>query len=136
VHRVVSTAATVLLLARFAVPVYAVGTSYVFERFLQPGQVEALQAVEETSTDVGELDQLDAEVVEPGLVGRVSRWFSGALQRLDVSERVEALRARVGVVVDHLMRLLVIFVLQTLLLPLAFLWVLTRLLAAATSRPG
>lgn len=135
VARAVSTTATLLLIARFALPLYALGTSFVFERFLQPGQLEAVQALEETSGDMQELDQLDDEQVEAGLVGRVSRWFSGTMQRLDVSERVDALRDRVAQVVDHLMHLLVVFVLQTLVLPLAFLWLLSRVLTAATSRP-
>ena len=126
-------AATLLLLARFAVPAYALGTTWVFERFLQPGQEEAVLALEETSGDVREMERLDAEDVEPGLAGRVSRWFSGALERLDVTERVEALRERVGEAVDHLVHLMVVFVLQTLVLPVAFLWVLSRALTGVTT---
>lgn len=132
--RLVSTGAVVLLLARFALPLYAVGTTWLFESYLEPGQVEAVQALEETSTDVRELDQLDEAQPRPGLVGRVSDWFSRAVNQLDVSERVEALRARVGEVVDQLLHLLVVFVLQTIVFPVAFLWMMARALTAATSR--
>ena len=134
VRTAVARGATLLLLARFAVPLYAVTTTFVFERFLQPGQEEAVQALEATTTDVNELEQLDEEEIDPGLVGRVSRWFSGAMERLDVSERVEALRERVGEVVDQVVHLLVVFVLQTLVLPLVFLWLLSRAVGAAFSR--
>ena len=130
---IVGKVATLLLLARFAVPAYALGTTWVFERFLQPGQEEAVLTLEETSGDVREMERLDAEDVEPGLAGRVSRWFSGALERLDVTERVEALRERVGEAVDHLVHLMVVFVLQTLVLPVAFLWVLSRALTGVTT---
>jgi hypothetical protein len=134
VRTAVARGATLLLLARFAVPLYAVTTTFVFERFLQPGQEEAVQALEATTTDVNELEQLDEEEIDPGLVGRVSRWFSGAMERLDVSERVEALRERVGEVVNQVVHLLVVFVLQTLVLPLVFLWLLSRAVGAAFSR--
>ncbi|MEJ2539633.1 MAG: hypothetical protein P8188_06645 [Gemmatimonadota bacterium] len=134
VGRLISTGTTLLLVARFAVPLYGVATTALFERYLQPGQEEAVQALEETSTDVRELEQLDEPEVDPGVVGRVSRWFSGAMDRLDVSERVEALRDRVGEVVDQLVHLLVVFVLQTLVLPLVFLWAVGRVLAAVTTR--
>lgn len=118
---------TILLaVARLAVPLYGLGTTLLFERYLQPGQEAAVVALEETSMDVRELDRLDEPRVEPGLRERVSRWFSGALDRLDVAERVEALQERVGRVVDQLIHLLVVFTLQTLVLPLAFLWVLGR----------
>jgi hypothetical protein len=134
VRRGVSTATTLLLLARFAVPAYGLGTAHLFERFLEPGQTEAVQALEDTSRDVRELDELDEDEPEPGLIGRVSGWFSGTMERLDVSQRVEALRERVGQVVDHLMHLLVVFVLQTLVLPLAFLWVVTRIVSTTALR--
>ena len=136
VHRIISMGALILLVARLAVPVYALGSSLIFERFLQPGQEEAVQALEATSDDVREMDQLDEAEPRPGLIGRVSDWFSGAMERLDVSQRVEALRDRIGQAVDHLVHLLVVFVLQTILLPLVFLWVLSRALAAVGTRTG
>lgn len=135
VQRIVSTGTFLLLLARFALPVYALGTTLLFERFLQPGQVEAVQVLEATGDDVRALDQLDEEEPRPGVIGRVSGWFSDAMDRLDVSQRMEAFRERVSRAVEHVMHLLVVFVLQTVLLPLAFLWLLTRVLAAVTSRP-
>ncbi len=134
VRSVVARGTWLLLLARFAVPVYAVGTTLLFEGYLQPEQEEAVRALEATTTDVQELEQLDDEEIDPGLVGRVSRWFTGAMERLDVSERVEALRERVGAVVDQLIHLMVLFVLQTIVLPLAFLWLMTRVLAGLTTR--
>lgn len=133
-ERIIATGALLLLVARFAVPSYALGTTLLFERFLQPGQVEAVQALEETGADVRAVDELDEEEPRPGLTGRVSDWFSGAMERLDVSQRMEALRDRVSRAVDHVMHLLVVFVLQTVVLPLAFLWVLARVLAAVTGR--
>ncbi len=133
--RVVTAGTVLLLVARFAVPAYALGTSLLFERVLQPGQEEAVAALESAGADVRAMDQLDEERPAPGLVGRVSDWFAGAMERLDVSERVEAMRERVTDAVEHLMHLLVVFTLQTIVLPLAFLWILGRVIARATE-PG
>lgn len=133
VRSILAKTTLLLLIARFAVPAYALGTTLLFERFLQPGQEEAVQALEETSTDVREMEQLDGEEIEAGLAGRVSRWFSGAMERLDVSQRVEEMRERIGEAVDHLVHLMVVFVLQTLVLPVAFLWLLSRVLTGVTA---
>jgi len=133
--RVVTAGTVLLLVARFAVPAYALGTSLLFERVLQPGQEEAVAALESAGDDVREMDQLDEERPPPGLVGRVSDWFAGAMERLDVSERVEAMRERVTEAVEHLMHLLVVFTLQTIILPLVFLWMLGKVIARATE-PG
>jgi len=45
------------------------------------------------------------------------------------------MRERVTDAVEHLMHLLVVFTLQTIVLPLAFLWILGRVIARATE-PG
>jgi len=119
--------ASLLLIARFAMPLYSIGTSYFFERFLQPSQTEAVEALDETSGDVREIEQLATPQPDEGVVARLSSWFSDAVERLDVSERIEAFRDRVSAAVEHLMQLLVIFVLQTILLPVAFLWMLPKL---------
>ena len=127
VQRVVVVGTSLLLIGRFAMPVYALGTSIVFERYLQPSQTEAVAALGETSGDVREIEQLATPEPDAGLVGRVSSWFTNAVERMDVSERIEAFRDRVSAAVEHLLNLLVIFFLQTVLLPIGFLWMLPKL---------
>lgn len=131
VRRFVSLGLGLLLVGRFAVPVYALGSAVLFEEFLQPSQLEAVQAIEETSGDIREMEQLGAMEVEEGWVARVSAWFSGAVERLDVPQRISAFRDRVATAVDHLLNLLVVFVFQTILLPLAFLWALPKVVRVA-----
>ena len=133
VRRFVSVGLWLLLVGRFAVPVYALGSAVLFEEFLQPSQLEAVQAIEETSGDIREMEQLGAMEVEEGWVARVSAWFSGAVERLDVPQRISAFRDRVATAVDHLLNLLVVFVFQTILLPLAFLWALPKVVRVATA---
>ena len=134
VQRVVVIGTSLLLIGRFAMPVYSLGTSVLFERYLQPSQVEAVAALGETSGDVREIEQLANPEPDAGLVGRVSSWFTNAVERLDVSERIEAFRDRVSAAVEHLLSLLVIFVLQTVLLPIGFLWMLPKVARVMMTR--
>ena len=120
VRRSVSVGLWLLLVGRFAVPVYALGSAVLFEKFLQPSQLEAVQAIEETSGDIREMEQLGAMEVEEGWVARVSAWFSGAVERLDAPQRISAFRDRVATAVDQLLNLLVVFVFQTVRVPMAF----------------
>jgi hypothetical protein len=134
VRRFVAGGTSLLLVCRFAVPVYALGSAVFFERFLQPSQVEAVQAIEETSGDIREIEQLGAAEVEEGWVGRVSAWFSGTVERLDVPQRMAAFRDRVSTTIEHLMHLLVVFTLQTILLPLVFVWALPKVVKVMIAR--
>lgn len=128
-RRVVEVGTPLLLVCRFAMPVYALGTSAVFERYLQPSQSAAVEALEETEGDIREIEQLAEPEADAGLVGRVSTWFSDAVERLDVSERITAFQERVTGAIEHLMNLLVIFFVQTILLPVAFIWLLPKAVA-------
>ena len=85
VQRVVVIGTSLLLIGRFAMPVYSLGTSIFFERYLQPSQIEAF-------------------------------------------------RDRVSAAVEHLLNLLVIFFLQTVLLPIGFLWMLPKVARVMMTR--
>jgi hypothetical protein len=130
-------AIVVLLMVRFAVPLFALGTGILFENFLEPSRADAVRLLEETTGDVREMERLQedsAAAADAGWLDRVSGWFAETVETLDVEERIEAFRQRVGSVAEQVLHLLVVFSLQTIVLPLAFLWVIPRLAGAALDR--
>ena len=58
----------------------------------------------------------------------------GTLQSLDVEGRLERLKESVGNASEHIVDLIVLFELQTILLPIAFVWLIIELLKGAISR--
>jgi hypothetical protein len=117
-----------LLLVRFAVPVVALGSEAAFELFLAQDYA-AGQARIEFSAD--EISNLSAASTEPsadeGVTDRMKRWWS---QNTDVKKRFEELKEIAGRTIEHIIKLIVVFVLQTLVLPLLLLWMLLRLAGA------
>ena len=69
-----------------------------------------------------------ASGAEPGLLESLGRSLSGAGEALDFNERLDRVQERTAEVVEHLIQLSVVFVLQTGILPIAFLWVFLQLL--------
>ena len=65
------------------------------------------------------LDDPAAVLSRPGLLERLSGWFSEAVGSVDVEARIVA-------AVEHIINLIVGCVLQTILLPLAFIWAAPR----------
>ncbi|NKB88956.1 MAG: hypothetical protein GKS06_12125 [Acidobacteria bacterium] len=126
-----------LLLVRFALPAYALASGLIFEQFLEPERAEAVRVIEETTGDVEQIERLDEALPEtqtPGWRERVSGWFAETFETLDVEARIEAFRDRLGQVVEQVIHLIVVFALQTVLLPLAFLWGMPRLAGLALDR--
>lgn len=107
-----------LLCLRLAVPVAALGSEGTY-RLLLAERYEASQAQIERA----EIPAPQAQSGE-GFAERFKRWWA---QSADIGKKIDALKASVDGWVDHLVRLAAVFIVQTLVLPLLFLWAMLRL---------
>jgi hypothetical protein len=124
-----------LLLVRFAMPLIALGSEAAFRLFLEEDYAAGQASIE---LSAGQIAGPSAALTEPSadesVTDRMKRWWS---QSTDVKKRFEELKEVVGRTIEHIIKLIVVFVLQTLVLPLLLLWMLLRLggvLAALASR--
>lgn len=126
----------VFLFLRFAVPLLVLGTNAVFDTFLAAEQEAATLALETTREEIEELNEEAAPPApeDDTMMGRLGAMLDDSLESMNVKQRLEDLRERVSNASEHIVNLIVIFVLQTILLPLAFLWIFVQLLKALGSR--
>jgi len=121
-----------LLVVRFMVPAVVLGSEALFQRFLHTDYAAAQQSLERSSAEIavtpGAAASAPGAAPPPGVVERMRRWWSEAA---DPAQRLEELKTRANEAVEHVVRLIVVFMLQTLVLPLLLGWVLWRLLRAA-----
>lgn len=126
----------ILLFLRFAVPLLVLGTNAVFDTFLAAEQEAATLALETTREEIEELNEQAAPPAPESetMMGRLSAMLDDSLESMNVKQRLDDLRLRVSNASEHIVNLIVIFVLQTILLPLAFLWIIIQALKALGSR--
>ncbi len=116
---------------RFLVPGFALATALVDRSLLTP-EFEAARAALQISTDAAE--QAAIPTPEPqaeGVAEQLSRWWESARSALDVRERVMRIKGVVENAAEPLVMLAVIFLLQAIVLPLAFLAIGSHLLRIA-----
>lgn len=122
---------------RFALPVLIIGTHIVFSAFLEEGHDAAAAALEATSSEIEDLSQ-EQSTAAPGesmsFFGRVGEAIGSSMASLDVSGRIERLKVSASSASEQIVNLIVIFVLQTIILPLAFLWLFVEGLKGIASR--
>ena len=128
----------VTVFLRFAVPVLVIGSNLVFDTFLAGEQAAAAQALEATRT---EIEQINDEVTTPesdledqSVIERLGSMLDSSLESMNVSDRLDSLRDRVSNASEHIINLIVIFLLQTIILPLVFLWLFVELLKVLAAR--
>jgi len=125
-----------LLFVRFAVPVLIVGTTLISDAFLAPRQAEATAILRDTTEDIERISD-ETPAVAPGeqsFMDRLGEMIDESLQSMRVGERMKELKESASNAAEHIVDLIAIFVLQTILLPLLFLWLFMQGLKGIAGR--
>jgi hypothetical protein len=116
-----------LLFIRFAVPVMLIANDLLYQQFLESRYLQSTEIITQAGQ---ELEQLSADASTDGLdtgdggmLDSITRVWSSTVDSVDLSGRLDRMKTQAGEVTKHLVQLSVVFILQTGLLPLAFLWV-------------
>jgi hypothetical protein len=116
-----SRALVILLMVRFSVPVSALGTDWLFHKFMAQDYQSSQEAIDAAS---GRLDTLKPEVNAPAsqsMLDTIKGWWSS---NADFKANFESLKQAAERTAEHMIKLMVIFLLQTLVIPLLLLWML------------
>ncbi len=119
-----------LLLAvflRFAMPLMVVLNNAVYDVFMADDYEQARQVVVITTQELealGEAASPAAEAAPQGWFESVRAWFVDQASSLDLNRRVEAFQQKMAAAIEHLLKLIAVFILQTIIFPLLFLWLL------------
>ena len=121
-----------LLFLRFAVPVMLIANDFLYQQFLEQRYVQSTEVI----TLAGEeLEQLQEEAGkegalegEQGMLDSIANAWNRTVDSVDLSGRLERIQQQAGEVIEHLVQLSVVFILQTALLPVAFLWIFLEVL--------
>ena len=115
-----------LLFIRFAVPVMLISNDLLYQEFLEQRFEQSTEIITEAGK---EFEQIEAEGNkentqddDDGMLDSLTRAWSSTVNSVDLSGRLQRMQAQAAVVIEHLIQLSVVFILQTALLPVVFLW--------------
>lgn len=126
----------IMLCVRFIVPLLIIGTNLVSDTFLAAGQAEATAALEVTGDTIKELkvDAVTGSGDEQSIIDRLGTMIDESMASMNISERLAQLKQNASNATEHIVDLIVLFVLQTIILPLALLWLFVQLVKGITAR--
>ena len=117
---------------RFAAPGMLIVNDLLYQQFLEPRYQQSKLVMTEAGEELRQLgSEVDADIPESadsGLVDSIARAWSNTTESLDVPGKLQRMQDRAADLTKHLVQLSVVFILQTGLLPVAFLWLLLQLL--------
>jgi hypothetical protein len=122
----------VLIFLRFAVPAAMIANEGLYRVFLEDRYVESTQAIESAGSDIEQAMPRAEAAEEAGegetLFESIDRALESTRQSMDFGRRLDAITERAAELIEHLIQLSVVFILQTGLLPIAFLWIFLQIL--------
>jgi len=129
---------TVFLFLRFAIAFATLATGYVNEHFLTPRESASFAVLERTGDEI-ESTAVDGAPAPSGtsadsVLERFNRFIDDQRQALDIERRLTQLKSNVETAVQEVVNLIVVYIIETLLLPLGFLVVAWALVKQAWRR--
>ena len=127
----ISKVLVMLLLLRFSVPVLAIGGELIFTTFLDDNYQSASSDIKKTTTYV---EKLNDETSKTNSAKENSGWFSDSINQaksivksLDISARITQYQKAAEDAISATLSLVVIFLFQTVLIPIGFILVVKSL---------
>lgn len=123
--RIVMKISFVLILIRFAVPAAAISSEAVYKGFLTPRYDAASEGLKNTTEEIVRLNRnTEASLPEnedDSILNSAKSFYHAALSNLDIDARIESYKAAAEDAARDTIDLIVVFIVQTILFPLAFL---------------
>lgn len=114
-----------LILIRFSVPIAAISSELVYRQFLTPQYNEASEELKKTTEEIMRLNGNTGEALpesgDPSMLEGAKSFYQSALSTLDIESRIEGYKKAAADAARHTINLIVVFTVQTILFPLAFL---------------
>lgn len=120
-----------LLFLRFSIPAVALISEGVFRLFLEEQYVASTEHIEQTTEAIGKInksaEEASPDTADETLIGKARRFYESTVSQMDVQGYIERYKAAASEASEHAINLIVIFILQTIVIPITFLWILYRL---------
>ena len=120
-----------LLVLRLTVPVIAVINEGIYQVFLAPQYEQSMEGLQQTTESLEEIKQQQTpNVTEQGFLERAKQMMESASSAFDIDRQLESLKQQASQASEDALNIIVVFVLQTLVFPLFFLWLSYRVIVS------
>ncbi len=119
-----------MMFIRFSVPAVAFLNESLYLVFMQAQYTEAQVELETATQSIKTIQKKSRKDVSPevddSLVAQVEKWLDNTQQTLDVEGRLGAFKLAAENISQQVINMIVVFVVQTIIFPLIFLWLLIK----------
>lgn len=117
----------IFLVIRLSVPVMSIASEGFYQVFLKENYERSIQALEAVSGDIESLNQQEVKTEnDNSILGQAKKIFKSAKDSVDLPKRFERYQNAAAKISTQVVDMIVVFVVQTVLFPVFFLWLVIR----------
>lgn len=124
-----------VLLLRFMMPVFIIANDWMYRTFLEGDYIEAAASLEQAQRSIGDINEkvMAERISEPlTLLERAKAVYDSALANVDIDRRLKEYRLAAESISENTIKLVVVFLMQTLVFPLLFMFILMGVIRRLT----
>lgn len=120
-----------LIIIRFAVPFAGLANEGIYHVFLQSEYVTSTQKLESTAKQIGQLNENESfnqpDIKKKSVWESAKAFYNSTSEMLDINKKIDAYKQAAKETTNHVVNLIVVFLFQTLIIPLGFVFLVYAL---------
>lgn len=120
-----------LIILRFAIPITGLANESMYNVFLEYEYIESTEALEKTTEQIAQINKDDQshlpDIKKKSVWESAKAFYNSTSEMLDMNKRVERYKQAATKTTQHIVNLIVVFLFQTLIIPLSFILIIYSL---------
>lgn len=120
-----------LIILRFAIPITGLVNESIYNVFLENEYIESTEALEATTEQIAQINKDEQshlpDIKKKSVWESAKAFYNSTSEMLDISQRVERYKQAATKTTQHIVNLIVVFLFQTLIIPLGFILIIYSL---------
>jgi hypothetical protein len=116
-----------VMILRFCLPIFALINQNLYSAFLEPSYAHSTQALQETSDQAKAIQSDKKAPNNLSLWGKIKQAYKSTAQSLNIKSQITQLTDRLNQAFTHMLTLITIFIIETIIFPLLFLYFLLKI---------
>lgn len=122
-----------LIVIRFAVPFSGLANEFIYQVFLENEYVSSTKTLETTAHEIGKINEIEHYNQLDNKKNKVKKnsfWqsakdlYNSTTESLDINKKIEKYKQAATETTRHIVNLIVVFLFQTIIIPLAFIFLI------------
>ncbi len=117
----------IAIIIRFGIPAVALVSENLYDLFLAERYARSITSLEKVDKEIKDTGLFETENEDPGYLERLKDIYRSAGEKEGIKEKILLLKDKISDYAEYTVDLIIVFVIQTVVIPLVVLWGLIRL---------